>query len=182
MNSPLVGGKQTTVEECERLRETQVAPRDMLMDRHDANRTYNEQAGCDTRFEGGLDGVRRLAPVSDVVVIVDLLSFSTCVDVAVSRGATIFPYRWQDASAEAFAREQGAELAVSRGQTTAEHPYSLSPASLEALPSGARIVLPSPNGSTLAFVAADSGAAVIAGCLRNARGRGSRPRSGRSSR
>src|SRR5882724_9917455 len=107
---------------------------------------YYDQSTFDTRFVWGIDGVRRLAPVSDVVVIVDVLSFSTCVDVAVSRGATVFPYRWRDASAEAFAREKEAELAVSRGQTTAERPYSLSPLSLEKLPPGARIVIPSPNG------------------------------------
>lgn len=129
----------------------------------------HDQSGFDARFEWGLEGVRRLAPLSDVVVIVDVLSFCTCVDIAVSRGATVFPYRWRDGSAAAFAREKGATLAVSRGQTTPEYPYSLSPPSLEALPPGARIVLPSPNGSTLAFTAAaDSGAAVIAGCLRNA--------------
>ena len=113
--------------------------------------------------------MRRLAPGSDVIVIVDVLSFSTCVDVAVARGATVFPYRWRDATAEAFAREKGALLAASRGRTTPEQPYSLSPASLEALPPETRLVLPSPNGSTLAAVAAESGAAVIAGCLRNAR-------------
>ena len=129
---------------------------------------YYAQTGFDARFEWGMDGVRRLAPVSDVVVIVDVLSFSTCVDVAVSRGAAVFPYRWRDEAAERFAHEKDAFLAVSRSQVTPEHPYSLSPASLEALPHGARIVLPSPNGATLALRAADSGAAVIAGCLRNA--------------
>ena len=130
---------------------------------------YDEQMGFEARFEWGIDGVRRLAPVSDVVVIVDVLSFSTCVDVAVSRGAAVLPYRWRDASAERFAHDKDALLAVSRGNATPEHPYSLSPASLETLPHGARIVLPSPNGATLALRAADSGAAVIAGCLRNAR-------------
>jgi 2-phosphosulfolactate phosphatase len=104
-----------------------------------------------------------------VIVIVDVLSFSTCIDVAVARSATVFPYRWRDASAETFAREQGAVLAASRGRTTPERPYSLSPLSLEALPPETRLVLPSPNGATLATIAAESGAAVIAGCLRNAR-------------
>ncbi len=138
------------------------------MEQHDPTTAYDTQTGFDARFEWGMDGVRRLAPVSDVVVIVDVLSFSTCVDVAVSRGAMVFPYRWRDGSAAAFAREQGAELAVSRGRTTREQPYSLSPASLETLPEGVRLVLPSPNGATLAVLAADAGAAVIAGCLRNA--------------
>lgn len=139
------------------------------MEQHDPTTAYDTQIGFDARFEWGMDGMRRLAPVSDVVVIVDTLSFSTCVDVAVSRGAIVFPYRWRDESAVTFAREQGAELAASRGRTTAEQPYSLSPVSLEALPEGARLVLPSPNGAALAVLAANAGATVIAGCLRNAR-------------
>ncbi len=138
------------------------------MEQRGSTAPYAVQAGFDARFEWGMEGVRRLAPLSNVVVIVDVLSFSTCVDVAVSRGGTVFPYRWRDASAEQFAREHDALLAVSRSEVTPEHPYSLSPLSLERLPSGARIVLPSPNGSTLAFHAADAGAVVVAGCLRNA--------------
>lgn len=138
------------------------------MEQHDPATAYYDQSGCDVRFEWGMDGVRRLAPVSDVVVIVDVLSFSTCVDVAVARGAMVYPYRWRDESAEAFAQERGALLAVSRGKTTPEQPYSLSPVSLVTLPPETRLVLPSPNGSTLAFLAADSAAAVITGCLRNA--------------
>jgi 2-phosphosulfolactate phosphatase len=129
---------------------------------------YWDQSGFGARFEWGAEGVRRLAPLSDVVVIVDVLSFTTCVDVAVGRGATVFPYRWRDATAEAFAEDKGAYLAVPRDQTTPEQPYSLSPASLETLESGARIVLPSPNGSTLTTIAAESGVTVLAGCLRNA--------------
>ena len=44
------------------------------------------QQGYDIRFEWGLAGVKALAPLSDVVIIVDVLSFSTCVDVVVNRG------------------------------------------------------------------------------------------------
>ncbi|HEU5423541.1 MAG TPA: 2-phosphosulfolactate phosphatase [Nitrolancea sp.] len=130
--------------------------------------TYYDQNPYLTRFEWGPEGVRALAPGSDVVVIVDVLTFSTAVDVAVGQGATVFPYRWRDASAERFAREQRAALAVSRGATSQEHPFSLSPASLRGLATGARLVLPSPNGATLSLLAAEAGAAVLAGSLRNA--------------
>jgi 2-phosphosulfolactate phosphatase len=112
--------------------------------------------------------VRFLAPYVETVVIIDVLTFSSAVDVAVSRGAIVYPYRLRDASAAVFARQVGAALAVSREQQSVAQPYSLSPESLQALSPGDRLVLPSPNGATLSILAAEAGAAVIAGCLRNA--------------
>jgi len=104
-----------------------------------------------------------LASVSDVVILVDVLSFSTCVEIAVSRGAVVFPFVWKDARAAAFARDIGAELAGPRGQAT----FSLSPASFLHVSPGTRVVLPSPNGATLSLGAAGQGL-VLTGCLRNA--------------
>jgi 2-phosphosulfolactate phosphatase len=118
-------------------------------------------AGC--RCEWGVTGHDSLAPV-DVVIVVDVLSFSTCVDIAVSRGAAILPHPWKDASASAFAAEHQADLAGSRGDPG----YSLSPASFVNAPAGLRCVLPSPNGATIALRAVATGATVLAGCLRNA--------------
>ena len=80
-------------------------------------------------------GLRALAAASDAVVIVDVLSFSTAVDIAVSNGATVFPYRWKDDSASRFAREKGALLASDRN---AAGQYSLSPASLRSIPAQTR--------------------------------------------
>jgi len=116
----------------------------------------------DIRCEWGPEGLAGLAPLSGVVIIVDVLSFSTCVDVAVSRGAIVFPYPWRDARAAAFARDVGAELAGPRGESA----LSLSPASLMRVSPGARVVLPSPNGATLSLRAGAN--LVLAGCLRNA--------------
>jgi 2-phosphosulfolactate phosphatase len=94
-------------------------------------------------------------------VIVDVLSFSTAVEVAVARGARVVPWRWRDATGVQYARAQGALLAGPRGSG-----YSLSPVSLRALPPGATLVLPSPNGAELSL--GRPGVAVLAGCLRNA--------------
>jgi 2-phosphosulfolactate phosphatase len=119
-----------------------------------------DQAEFDVRCEWGEQGVAQLAPISDVVVIVDVSSFSTCVEIAVSRGAIVFPYRWHDESARAFAQSLQAELATKRGGG-----YSLSPASLCAIPAGTRLVLPSPNGATLSL--ATGNVPTLVGCLRN---------------
>lgn len=129
---------------------------------------FDDQAEFRERFEWGEAGIRRLAPNADVVVVVDVLSFATAVDVAVGRGATVYPCRWHDARAAAFAARVGAVLAGGRTAPNRDVPYSLAPTSLLAIPPGARLVLPSPNGATLALLAAELGAAVLAGCLRNA--------------
>jgi 2-phosphosulfolactate phosphatase len=103
----------------------------------------------------------------DIVVVVDVLSFATAVDIAVGHGATVFPYP-KRSTAVAYARERGAIAAADRQGGDAEPPYSLSPTSLLSVPPGTRLVLPSPNGATLVLLAAERGAAVFAGCLRNA--------------
>jgi 2-phosphosulfolactate phosphatase len=113
--------------------------------------------------EWGLQGLRQLAPTSSVIVIVDVLSFSTCVEVAASRGATIFPYRWKDKTALSYAKSVQAELASFDRRSNQP---SLSPSSLLNLPAKSRLVLPSPNGATLSL---ETGNAItIAACLRNA--------------
>jgi 2-phosphosulfolactate phosphatase len=86
------------------------------------------------------------------------------VDIAVSRGAVVYPYRWRDASAAAYAQSLGAVLAERRRHTPG---YSLSPASLLHVPTGTRLVLPSPNGAALSTLAGQL--PTFAGCLRNAR-------------
>jgi len=117
------------------------------------------------RFDWGPMGLRTIAPMVDVVVIVDVLSFTTCVDVALGRGAEVIPYKMNDGTAAEFADSIGAELAGHRGDDAR---YSLSPASLAEVESDTLIVLPSPNGSALAFGAAEAGASeVVAACVRN---------------
>ena len=121
------------------------------------------------RFEWGEHGARALAQSCDVLVIVDVLSFTTAVDVAVSRGAHVLPYAGRDVrDARALAEREQAVLAVNRRDMSGNEPYSLSPASLTDIPRGTRLVLPSPNGSTLSAIAAEARRILLAGCLRNA--------------
>jgi 2-phosphosulfolactate phosphatase len=125
--------------------------------------------GCFTaRFDWGEAGLQSVATDVDVLVLVDVLSFTTAVEVAVSRGASVYPYRVRDSTAVTFANQQGAVLAVDRRALSPEHPFSLSPRSLATLPAGMRLVLPSPNGSALSVLAAGQARVILAGCLRNA--------------
>lgn len=127
-----------------------------------------DQAGFGVRFGWGLDGAAALAPESDVVVVVDVITFSTTVAVAVERGCLVYPHPWHEEDALALARHLGAEVAVSRSLVTSERPYSLSPATLSRAPRGMSIVLPSPNGSAVSAAAMGGRALVLAGSLRNA--------------
>ena len=124
---------------------------------------YFDQAEYDLKCEWGLGGLLALREASDAVVIVDVLSFSTAVDIAISKGASVFPYRWKDDSARQFAAEKHAELATER---LALGDYTLSPASLRLIPPGTRLVLPSPNGSSLSL--STNGLPAFTACLRNA--------------
>ena len=118
----------------------------------------------DIRCEWGSHGIAQLGSGSDAIVIVDVLSFCTCVDIAVGNGASVYPWRWKDGTAAAYAESTDAILA-SAARTLAGG-YSLAPASLLKLPAGARLVLPSPNGATLSL--ATGRTPTYAGCLRNA--------------
>lgn len=123
-----------------------------------------DQARFQVRFEWGERGIDLLGPVSDQIILVDVLSFTTCVDVAVSRGATVYPWPWNDESADRYAAERGA-VAASKQRRSAGG-YSLSPQSLAQIPTDGRLVLPSPNGATLSLQAARYATTTTA-CLRN---------------
>ncbi|SBW26106.1 2-phosphosulfolactate phosphatase [Protofrankia symbiont of Coriaria ruscifolia] len=125
-----------------------------------------EQRPFSVRFGWGAEDLAVLARASDVIVIVDVLRFTTAVAVATARGAHVLPFRWRDASAPRFAVEQGAVLAGLREDPAT--PWSLSPTDLAGIPAGTRLVLPSPNGAALSAAAIELGTTVVAGCLRNA--------------
>lgn len=115
------------------------------------------------RFEWGPDAAA-ITSGADLAVVVDVLSFTTCVSVALDRGAEVLPYAWKDTSAEDFAAHHGAQLAGPRDGGG----LSLSPASLRAADSLDRVVLPSPNGSALCHELAGHVPLVAAVSLRNA--------------
>jgi 2-phosphosulfolactate phosphatase len=115
--------------------------------------------------EWGIAGVGMLLEQAAVLIIVDVLSFSTAVDVAVSKGAVVYPFPYGDEdAAQAAASRLGAVLAKSRRSSGGQ--LSLSPRSLMAVTAGTRIMLPSPNGARLSLACGDR--PILAGCLRNA--------------
>lgn len=125
------------------------------------------QAGHGVRVEWGPVGAERLGGDVACLVIVDVLSFSTSVTVAVEAGTRVYPYPWRDESAGGFAEQVGAALAVGRRAVSEKSPWSLSPAALRRAGFTPRLVLPSPNGSAIA-AAADDTVTVVAASLRNA--------------
>ncbi len=118
-------------------------------------------------LEWGSAGARYFtdrAEPADVVVVVDVLSFSTSVTVACGRGARVWPHPGGEQAHE-LARSIEAVLAGTRSHTDGP---SLSPASLLELPEDSRLVLPSPNGSSIVHALMAAKALVLVGCLRNA--------------
>ena len=112
------------------------------------------------RLDWGLDGALALvadARPGDVAVVVDVLSFTTTLTVAVEQGVMVHPYPWRREGAAAYAAERGATLAAGRREGSATARVSLSPVSFLGVTGLGRVVLPSPNGSAIAFALADAG-------------------------
>jgi 2-phosphosulfolactate phosphatase len=115
------------------------------------------------RFEWGPTGAAAVA--APVTVVVDVLSFTTTLSVAVERGMTVYPFRWKDERAASYAEERDAVLARGRSERAG---VSLSPVSVRAAQGVERLVLPSPNGSTISLGLAEAGSTVVGASLRNA--------------
>jgi 2-phosphosulfolactate phosphatase len=125
------------------------------------------QAGYDLRFEWGASGAGAVAPGAAVVVVVDVLSFTTTLSLAVEHGIAVLPRPWGDH--QRVAAEHDATLAVGRSRARPGE-ISLSPQTLVDPPAGVRrLVLPSPNGSAISSALAAGGATVVGAALRNAR-------------
>lgn len=128
------------------------------------------QQSYEVRFDWGRDGLRGIAPGAGVIVVIDAISFTTTVEMAVALGLQVQPFAGLRAEAEALdaAGSFGdARLAGRRGDPG----ISLSPSSMteqNAAEFGAsRAVIPSLNGSRLSTLAAEYGVPVVAASLRN---------------
>jgi 2-phosphosulfolactate phosphatase len=105
------------------------------------------QEGFAYQFDWGVDGLMALAPAAAVVVLVDVLRFTTAVSVAVERGVNVMPAPWEGSV----------------------RPWTLSPRWIREHPSGSSLELTSANGAVLTAAAVHAGAPVVlAACCRNA--------------
>ena len=128
------------------------------------------EQGLAVELEWGPAGAAALADRASYAVVVDVLSFSTTVSVALDEGIEVHPYRWGDDRAARYAGEHRAALAVGRHQarrTGRVGAVTLSPVSVRAARGLERLVLPSPNGSAICFALAEAGTPVLTACLRN---------------
>ncbi len=132
---------------------------------------WQSQDRHEVRLEWGPDGAVPLARYAAergsrvLAVVVDVLSFTTCVTVAADRGTTVLPFPWRDDRATAFAAAHSATLAGPRGDSRSS--ITLSPGSIRSAVGVDRLVLPSPNGSTTSTLLEATGATVVAASLRN---------------
>ena len=119
------------------------------------------QDGFDIRCGWGPEAIEVLAPEVSAIVLVDVLRFTTALDVAVSLGARVYSAPWPMASTAA--PSPTVEVADGSGPRR----LSLSPPTLSELSPGDALVLPSPNGSHCSALAGAHGATVFGASLRD---------------
>jgi 2-phosphosulfolactate phosphatase len=125
---------------------------------------FYDQSQFDVRCEWGERGLRAISHSSDVVIVVDLFSFSTTLDIALSRGAVVFPFdRLNSIAAEDAAKTSNAELVGKFPNAK----YRFSPKAMLEIPSGSRLLLPSANGAAISLKTGSI--PTLSGCLRNRR-------------
>lgn len=105
------------------------------------------QEGYRCRLDWGRRGARAAAARGDVLVIVDVLSFSTTAATAIAHGGILYPCA-DGEDAAALAASVGAEVAVRRAEVPRKGRFSLSPLTFVGIEPGTRVVVRSPNGAT----------------------------------
>ncbi|MBC8144415.1 MAG: 2-phosphosulfolactate phosphatase [bacterium] len=119
---------------------------------------------CDLAW--GRRGLAEAASRGDIVVVVDVLSFSTAVATAIQSGGIIIPCP-ADENARVIAGRNSAQLAVHRNDVPSLGRFSLSPPTFLDIREGERVVLQSPNGAACSAAGARA-SFLFAGSLVNA--------------
>jgi 2-phosphosulfolactate phosphatase len=118
------------------------------------------------RVEWGRRGAREAAERGDIIIIVDVLSFSSTVVSALHFGAVIYPYP-PYADGKGYAEKLNAEYILGRAEAAKAGKPTLSPVSFNEEHSNKRYVLSSLNGAFCTWIASEVPALLI-GSLLNA--------------
>jgi 2-phosphosulfolactate phosphatase len=118
------------------------------------------------RVEWGIRGAREAAERGDIIIIVDVLSFSSTVISALRQGAIIYPYP-PNLDGKSFAEKVGAEYILGRAEAAKLGKPTLSPVSFKKEHYNKKYVLSSLNGAFCTWIASKVPALLI-GSLLNA--------------
>jgi 2-phosphosulfolactate phosphatase len=124
------------------------------------------QAPYTCKVEWGRRGAREAASRGDIVIIVDVLSFSSTVVSAMNAGVIIYPYP-PDLDGKSYAESVGAEYILGRAETVRAGKPTLSPVTFSTDHQNKPYVLSSLNGAYCTWIAAKVPALLI-GSLLNA--------------
>lgn len=125
-----------------------------------------DQSPYQCRMEWGARGAREAAELGDIIIVVDILSFSTTVVTAVHQGAIIYPYpAFKDGKELEYAEKVGAELIFGRAESMKLGNPTLSPVTFNQTHKHKKYVLCSLNGALCSWVAAKVPALLIGSLL-----------------
>ncbi|TAM69526.1 MAG: phosphosulfolactate phosphohydrolase [Microbacteriaceae bacterium] len=125
------------------------------------------QSRYEVRFDWAVEGLNSIAPDAGVIVVVDAISFTTTIELAVAHGLAVLPHSGQGSAADA-AGAAGAALGKPRGEPGVSlSPSSITPESVAGIAPLTRVLMPSLNGSRVCASAAVFGVPVVAATLRN---------------
>ncbi len=114
--------------------------------------SWFDQSDYPCRLEWGRRGAESAARRGDLIVVVDTLSFSTCVITALAHDGIIYPCA-TDEDPQDLANRVDAQIAVHRTEASPNNPFSLSPLTYINMKSDTKVVLSSPNGATCSRLA-----------------------------
>ena len=118
-------------------------------------------------MDWGWRGARAAAARGDLLVVVDVLSFSSAVATAIEHDGIVYPCA-QEEDPAALAARVHAEVAVSRYDVPEKGRFSLSPQTYMGMEPRTRVVIASPNGATCSRYGRDV-EHLFVGALINAR-------------
>jgi 2-phosphosulfolactate phosphatase len=127
---------------------------------------FFDQSPYKCRVEWGRRGAREAAERGDIIIIVDVLSFSSTVITALSNGAIIYPYP-RTLDGKKFAEKIGGEFILGRAEAAQIGAPTLSPVSFGQDHTNKKYVLTSLNGAYCTWIASQVPALLI-GSLLNA--------------